>query len=360
MITIGRWLLLLLATGLALEESPTRLVVHEWGTFTTVVGEDGVPIAWHPLDQPRDLPGFVYVGTPKGRLAGTMRMETPVLYFYADRETEASVRVDFPGGQITEWYPAARWAPGRPSRLEWNSVRIRPEAAARLPREQADARYYRARQTDAAVVSVGEGEARQTEKFLFYRGVGTARLPVSVRLLGDAVQATSAAELGPVLLFESREGLFGYRKQDLAGGELLLERPSLGETGDTLRADLAQMLVEHGLYPREAEAMLATWDASWFEDGLRLFYVVPERDTDAILPLSIDPQPQERVRVLVARIEILTPEMEREAEQALATSPAPLPGGRFGEPLLRRVLDRTDDTRLRARIRRLLDPSSGR
>ena len=100
--------------------------------------------------------------------------------------------------------------------------------------------------------------------------------------------------------------------------------------------------------------MLATWDDSWFEDGLRLFYILPPEDTDLLLPLSIDPEPQDRARVLVARIEILTPEMEREAEQRIATSRTPIPGGRFREALLRRVRDRTEDPRVRVRIGRLL------
>ena len=37
--------------------------------------------------------------------AGTVSLETPVLYFYTDRETKASVKVDFPKGWVTEWYP---------------------------------------------------------------------------------------------------------------------------------------------------------------------------------------------------------------------------------------------------------------
>src|SRR5438093_13586661 len=82
--------------------------------------------------QRSDLPGFVYVGIPTGLLTATVRMETPVLYFYADRETVASVRVDFPGGQITEWYPAAQWAPWRSGGTR---VGIRPETASPLRRE---------------------------------------------------------------------------------------------------------------------------------------------------------------------------------------------------------------------------------
>jgi len=286
-----------------------------------------------------------------------VRMETPVLYFYSDRETVASVMVDFPGGQITEWYPAVQWAP---SRVRWSRVRIRPETASPLRREEKDSPYYRARQTDAALVAVGSGAALQHERFLFYRGVGTCRLPASVRLAGEIVEVASAAEVGPVVLFERHGGLVGYRRHDLAGGEGVLERPVLGDSLAALHAELQQMLVESGLYPREAAAMLATWDESWFEDGLRLFYILPGPETDALLPLSIDPEPQERVRVLVARIEILTPEMEREAEERLAApSAGPLPGGRFAEALLRRVLDRTHDVRLRARIRRRLFSEQG-
>jgi hypothetical protein len=353
MVTMTRWLPLLLAARLGMEPSPEGLVVHEWGTLTSVVGEDGVPISWHPLRQRSDLPRFVYVGIPKGRQTATVRMETPVLYFYSGRETVASVKVEFPRGQITEWYPSARWAP---SRLEWSRFQVRPEAAGPLRREARDSHYYRARQTDAALVEVGSSPALQRERFLFYRGVGTCPLPASVRLAGETVEVTSAAEIGPVVLFERRGGLVGYRRQELAGGEVFLERPVLGDSLAALRAELQQMLVESGLYPREAAAMLATWDESWFEEGLRLFYILPGPETDALLPLSIDPEPQERVRVLVARIEILTPEMEREAEDRLAAaSTGPLPGGRFTEALLRRVLDRTDDVRLRARIRRLLD-----
>jgi hypothetical protein len=357
MVTIARWLPLMLAAGLGMEPSPEGLVVHEWGTLTSVVGEDGVPISWHPLRQRSDLPGFVYVGIPKGQQAATVRMETPVLYFYSGRETVASVKVDFPGGQITEWYPSAHWAP---SRLRWPRVRIRPETASPLRREARDSHYYRARQTDAALLEVASSPAPQQERFLFYRGVGTCRLPVSVRLAGETVELASAAEVGPVVLFERHGDLVGYRRQDIAGGETYLERPALGDSLGALRGELHRMLVESGLYAREAAAMLATWDESWFEEGLRLFYILPGPETDALLPLSIDPEPGERVRVMVARIEILTPEMEREAEDQLAAASAgPLPGGRFTEALLRRVLDRAEDVRLRARIRRLIFSEQG-
>jgi hypothetical protein len=87
---------------------PGGLTVHEWGTFTSVAGEDGFAIDWDVLGGKDDLPGFVNNhGLPcfKGSFTTTVRMETPVMYFYSPREVTARVKVLFPHGVITEWYP---------------------------------------------------------------------------------------------------------------------------------------------------------------------------------------------------------------------------------------------------------------
>ena len=80
---------------------------------------------------------------------------------------------------------------------------------------------------------------------------------------------------------------------------------------------LQKTLVAHGLYPREAKAMVDSWRGSWFEQGTRLFYIVSGDAVDAILPLQIDPQPVEVKRVFVGRIEIVTPETLHEVKVAL-------------------------------------------
>src|SRR6266542_4669932 len=38
----------------------SRLVVHEWGTFTSIAGKDGIALEWRPLNGPTDLPKFVH------------------------------------------------------------------------------------------------------------------------------------------------------------------------------------------------------------------------------------------------------------------------------------------------------------
>src|ERR1700682_2827814 len=37
-----------------------RLVVHEWGTFTSIAGKDGIALEWRPLNGSSDLPKFVH------------------------------------------------------------------------------------------------------------------------------------------------------------------------------------------------------------------------------------------------------------------------------------------------------------
>src|SRR5215218_858110 len=102
----SRLLLLLLAstalTGstvspVATSSTSTPLTVHEWGTFTSIAAEDGGAETWVPQQPPGELPCFVerLPINVKGWLPGTVRMETPVLYFYASAPTAVDVNVRF-------------------------------------------------------------------------------------------------------------------------------------------------------------------------------------------------------------------------------------------------------------------------
>src|SRR5215813_10468006 len=73
-------------SGRAAHQTGADLTVHEWGTFTSVAGPDGKAVMWWPLDGSADLPNFVEhleSAQTKAGLQGTVRMETPVLYFYS-------------------------------------------------------------------------------------------------------------------------------------------------------------------------------------------------------------------------------------------------------------------------------------
>jgi hypothetical protein len=51
------------------------------------------------------LPEFIQpaMGSKSGR--ATVRMETPVLYFYPEKETKVTIDVSFANGMITESFP---------------------------------------------------------------------------------------------------------------------------------------------------------------------------------------------------------------------------------------------------------------
>ena len=285
------------------------LVVHEWGTFTSIAGADGRAVEWRPFRAPPDLPGFVHtlaVPEPgvqlmpleKRDLRGTVRMETPVVYLYSERALEAKVHVEFPSGRITEWYPAAHLSDAG---IEWSAIRVVPNSGAALPVGTGESHYYRAREVDASVLESG-GER---ERFLFYRGVGSFQPPVAVTNSGGSVNVDASADLGETILFERKGDRSGYRLAKAATGANTLHRPELvGDDTPALLRDLQAMLVRHGLYEKEARGMIETWRDTWFEDGLRLLYVLPDAFVDEVLPMTIAPRPRERVRVLVGRMEI--------------------------------------------------------
>ncbi|HVE40027.1 MAG TPA: hypothetical protein VNM14_09085 [Planctomycetota bacterium] len=352
---------------LALDGGPDgNLIVHEWGTFTSVAGADGAPLIWNPFSGPTDLPRFVY--RPDEQLGylnkaahnTTIRMETPVLYFYSGRDMDVNVKVDFPRGAITEWYPQAQLT-GRG--IDWGRVRVRPGAPDEFPREQLESHYYPARETDAAPIQVTTPGIAQDEKFLFYRGVGTFPLPVRVTLANDRVTVKNQGK-DPVqaILFENRNGRTGFRILGAIRDSIGAERPELSTPASEAMAELERMLIKSGLYEKEARAMLKTWRDSWFEEGLRVFYLVPRAAADAILPLTLAPAPQELARVFVGRAEVLTPEMEQRMREILkrvgddqaAFWKEVQPFGRFAQPLLRRVASTFREEELTPSIRRLL------
>src|ERR1700730_11065 len=80
----------LLLPQTARAQSPDApLVVHEWGTFTSIAGTDGNALLWLPIPTKSDLPTFVEHyrnASVKGGLRGKVRMETPVIYFYSHRQ----------------------------------------------------------------------------------------------------------------------------------------------------------------------------------------------------------------------------------------------------------------------------------
>ena len=332
----------------AVEGAPAY-TLHEWGTFTTVIGSDGTHLdGVHREDAP--LPGFVYEldappkqdpqvrqmtkGLDYSRSFAhvNVRLETPVIYFYTDEAFDARVEVGFENGTIGQWYPDRSGGEARhPERLlDFAAPRvgsIRWDVKVEPAGEDASARVFRAgelpcwiypRYPDSALVTNTAGE---TEKYLFYRGLGRMELPVTFTASDDELHAANRGpdQIARWLVFDNdgRGGARWWTPQPLgaAGGSVSVP---LEETGyqtnwrAALYADGVAMLVAAGLFRKEADAMMQTWWASYFETpGLRVFWIVPRAKVDEVLPLSVSLQPQELERVIVGRSEILRPDFER-------------------------------------------------
>jgi hypothetical protein len=322
---------------------PHVLTVHEWGTFTSIAGPEGTA-EWLPQAGPTDLPCFVERNrfNIKGALSGTVRMETPVLYFYADRETSVDVTVRFRQGVITEWFPRAVVAPANAPALTnsqtitWRNVKIVPGGTEEFPVERGSSHYYAARRTVAAPLLSGSDR----EQFLFYRGVGRFLPPIAATVDARghvAIETPADQPIGDVIVFKNDRGRIGYRIRHTAGGEIA-DDPEILDREPT--AELERLLLAHGLYPDEASAMLETWRDSWFEQGTRLIYIVPRSEIDRILPLHITPTPTQIARVFVGRMELVTPATEKSVNDALlADDVATLRTyGRFLQVIGRRIV----------------------
>jgi hypothetical protein len=264
-----------------------------------------------------------------------------------------------------------------------------------VPAAWGQEHYAYARETDSALVYVARNprdpkrpyalSGAFVEKFLFYRGVGNFELPL--KLTASENGQFTLENVGPLpirslfLVTVDDHGL-QYVKHDGIGPK---ERLDLAQSRDRakredLEADLVRALTAEGLYEKEAQAMVKTWRSSWLEEqGTRLFYLLPQTTTDALLPLMITPQPEEVVRVMVGRLEIMRPEDEQRIaglvkqsaqdrkahyeaaalKSASQPSAYPFPQsirdlGRLAEPALARVKNITRDAEIHAEANQLL------
>jgi hypothetical protein len=367
------WVLLLpLWAGVLLAQNrplDPDLTVHEWGTFTSIAGSNGQAVEWTPLNGAdwNELPNFVerlHGILFKQGLPGTIRMETPVLYFYTGREKTVSVQVKFAKGLMTEWYPHAtaplpnggldaaaayRKHAAVDSGISWTAVTLTPGITPAFPHNAAidENHYYAARETSAVPLAVHAASGDQQEKFLFYRGISEFSVPISAQFAenGTLLVKTSLEEgISNVIWFERRGDQVGYRAATAieGAGGAVLEPPALTSRLESLYGDLEEMLVAHGLYRDEAHAMIQTWRSSWFEEGSRLFYIVPRSFVDTILPLTVTPAPAQTVRVFVGRLELISPTtLHAVAAASTAHDEATLAKyGRFLQPILQMIEER--------------------
>lgn len=352
----------LLPAAAGAQEKRERWRIHEWGTFSALQTEGGAPLGWiNTEDEP--VPKFCHrlsrnLLVPVDDLAPTyakdaprahpdviLRLETPVVYFHppanATLPQKVDFRVDFRGGWLTEYYPDAQvGAPGLQNRtfrygrlnpdtqgsLDWKGLLVGKEGT--FPKTD-DRVWLAPRHVKAAPITAAGGES---ERFLFYRGIAYSPAPLITRRSGDGRTLSIHGNLPPDLarhaplrmpklwLADIREdGSTAFRTipgQKVGAGRLpeITAVPATFEEKEysiarlgALRSEMHEGLVADGLHSDEADALLNTWDASYFRShGMRLFFLVPRAWTDYVLPIktSLD---ADIARVMVGRLELITP-----------------------------------------------------
>ncbi len=346
-----------------------KWTVHEWGTFTSLQDEAGqtiggintddepVPTFVHELAglallRPTEIPAFFFQGAPSCQPDVTMRLETPVLYFHRPAAVAGiattDVRVKFRGGWLTEFFPAAdpsapglkagmfqfpRFDGSTESSLAWNKLKL----GGHWPLTNTSAHVWTSpRAVDAVSVQTTNGES---ERFLFYRGVAHINAPLKVTR--NRFELEFRSQLGD-LPTDKPLTIRSIWLVDIRSRDLVAFRPLPALTLDRdpdhvlthtfaafaeqefrtrnlekLKAALRKALVDEGLFPDEAEALLNTWQLSYFQSpGLRVFFIVPRLWTDFYLPLETS-LPADINRVMVGRIELVTPQ-QRSALREIA------------------------------------------
>ncbi len=345
------------------------LVAHEWGTITSHHFPDGRSAGrLNRISATEVLPDFVHKFEPPetsnhpeqvlgkstmvpGRPDVIMRLETPVIYFYPSAKASIpspfEVNVRFRGGIVNEFYPNAtasveldydriqskmgagilkNWDGNVLNNyvigsLRWNEVQL----AKNLPLPKTSNPVWLSPRKVLATSARASGES---EKYLFYRGVAHLDALMQTQILSNELilrtprtlhwlNAKSMVLSGVWFVGVREDGAVAFRtlgKKTIARTDLSKEiaRTECFQASDYTKKNLDQLqdslknsLITTGLFKDEAEAMLATWDHSYFKSpGMRVFYVVPAEWLHYFLPLQIS-TPHQLTRAFIGRIDLL-------------------------------------------------------
>jgi hypothetical protein len=307
----------------------------------------------------------------------TQQLETPVIYFYSPSGIDAQVDVSFPNGIITEVFPKMSHFTPALNQVQsvsngtgrWNVHIHKTGATVPVPPVTANSIWAPSRRVSANMVT--NVATKENEHHIFYRGVGHFDSELTVTSNADHITVANGQEEDvPAVFVLASNGTHGTIKSlgGIHAGQAVTlpifgSRCPFSQCPADLPMDLfitrAQVLVEKaliegGLYPLEARAMVETWSHSYFGlKGTRVLYVAPRVWADRLLPLRIQPTPKDTQRVFIGRIEVMlaseekalmeavrsimgTPAVQADVVKTLAAAGIPQLG-RFAEAKLRRA-----------------------
>jgi len=337
-------------------QTTPEITVHEWGTFTSKYTGYGKPYQDVHKTVDERVPDFVYhINFEKPYvfrvdykdeyyyrkakiefMDASIKMETPVLYFYSRQAvTDLMVNVKFPQGSISEFYPLpvtkedTNYVKSKINTFgmvvpqlyfknyngfaKWKINILSPDDLSKPshPDETVPNVWLAPRKTAANMIE-SNGEK---EKYIFYRGLGGFTNPIvpTYTKSGNMVITKNLAEnISYVMVYEkTTEGkryVWGINPINGYTSDAFIRNwteVSDDKWNNVYRKGFVKALTNAGLYEDEAEAMLNTWDNSYFgKPGIKIFWIVPREFTEKILPISFSKQISSLERVMVGRTEI--------------------------------------------------------
>ena len=320
--------------SLALEQQLSDLVVHEWGV--QVMGSSrakGPPSGNNPnlLGPPQELldelPAFVE--RPETVYTDILNRgwRKPVVHVYGRAGQELKLKVETPTGVPFAYFPLKpefsftagsevvfpdRMMNATGSRLtglEWNMT-LSDEPPA-LNEVAADHWWNYLRDVPGSYLTTASGN----ERFLFYEATANVSFPLKRKLDGegltfewlesppaDSAMAKEEFSLQPLIILND---LGSYRIGRLAGipwrgGEKqTIDLDDLyGGSQEGILQVCRQQWQRAGMTQAESEAIVNTWKPDILgTQGLLCLYTVPRSIYDAMFPITIDPKPDQLVRV---------------------------------------------------------------
>jgi hypothetical protein len=342
--------------------SSEGFVAHEWGTFTTLRRSNGELLSGLEREE-ETLPRFVNNlcfcyekardHTNKGFSSlstiiknVTVKMETPVIYFYNSQNSSKTVTVNigFKNGSISQWYPQRNsgevfnkvqflypynfitvpitdFAAPRTGSIQWN-IDVLPanDTSSYSSNPLLETPLWRIPRLTASN-KLKSLLSEQVEKYLFYRGIGNFVEPIKISFNTShnlVIHNTGTEKFTYILVYERKRdnSISIWWSGSISGNQPKVVQNPVKNSTISAAQEMEKFVIKlmsAGLYEDEARAMLKTWEKSYFEhEGLKVFWIVPRQFTEEILPIKFDPNPDDVNRVLIGRSEILTPEFEQE------------------------------------------------
>ena len=318
------------------DENP-KYQMHEWGVFT--VPRDADWLKQDMLREWQSFPTFFHGTLPKRSLAYRGPVTKPVMYFHSDEEFALNLYIHFADGQPLIWWPPAehpaKGAFGRPLPEKFKSIHedsylhfmlsVNNATGKQMP-VAADHWVDDLRKVESAPLFVRGsysmmGVEEFNEGFVYYDGLMKPPKPPQLERSADGVKIKTDSDfdwLDVMVVERSYDGetirIATAEKIDagIQSTSFQLVEVDSKQFNDSI-AMLRQRLIEAGLHVDEAQSLIDVWRPGLFErPGISIIHRISQKTYDEWIPLHLNPQPENMVRVGLVVHQNLEPELDEE------------------------------------------------